>query len=67
MPTEIVHGDADTIVSPRIHSEVLVTQIPGANLTLFSGIGHMPQQVVPEAVAAAVDRTATRADLRESR
>nr|WP_246039815.1 alpha/beta hydrolase [Sulfitobacter sabulilitoris] len=63
MPTEIVHGTADTIVPIDIHSEPLARQIPGANLTRLEGIGHMPHHVDPQAVAAAVDRAARRAGL----
>jgi pimeloyl-ACP methyl ester carboxylesterase len=64
MPFEIVHGDADTIVPLRIHSEPLSRQVPGAALTVLPGIGHMPQHVAPDAVVDAIDRAATRAGLR---
>ncbi len=64
MPLEIVHGDADTIVPLRIHSEPLSRQVPGANLTVLEGIGHMPQHAAPQAVEDAIDRAATRAGLR---
>lgn len=63
VPTEIVHGDADTTVSIRIHSEPLVQQIPGAVLTRLPGIGHMPQHVAQDEVVAAIDRAAARAGL----
>lgn len=64
VPTEIVHGDADDIVSHSLHSENLVTRIPGAVLTLLPGIGHMPQHVSVPEVTAAIDRAAVRAGLR---
>lgn len=64
IPTEIVHGDADTTVGLSIHAEPLVTQIPDAVLTPLPGIGHMPQHAAPEAVSAAIDRVADRAGLR---
>ena len=64
-PTEIVHGTADTTVSIRIHSEILVHQIPGAILTRLDGIGHMPHHAAADAVIAAIDRAATRAGLRK--
>jgi pimeloyl-ACP methyl ester carboxylesterase len=63
-PLEIVHGSADEIVPPDVHSVVLAEQIEGANLVLLDGIGHMPHHVAPEALAAAVDRAAYRAGLR---
>ncbi|MBO9449479.1 alpha/beta hydrolase [Tropicibacter sp. R16_0] len=64
VPTEILHGDADDIVSPSLHSENLVTRIPGAVLTLLPGLGHMPQHVAVPDVVAAIDRAAIRAGLR---
>ncbi len=64
MPVEIVHGDADTIVPLDIHSETLSRQVPGANLTVLAGVGHMPHHSDPQAVADAIDRAAARAGLR---
>jgi len=64
VPTEILHGTADTTVSLSIHSAKLVAQIPGAVLTPLNGIGHMPQHVAVPDIVAAVDRAATRAGLR---
>ncbi|MEL6449707.1 MAG: alpha/beta hydrolase [Pseudomonadota bacterium] len=64
VPVEIVHGDTDTIVPLSVHSAKVPGQIPGANLTVLPGIGHMPQHAAPEAVIAAIDRVATRAGLR---
>ncbi|MBD3677701.1 MAG: alpha/beta hydrolase [Rhodobacteraceae bacterium] len=64
VPTEILHGTADTIVPLEIHSEPLSRQIPGARLTRLDGIGHMPHHVTPEAVFAAIDRVAADAGLR---
>lgn len=64
VPTEILHGTADTTVNLTIHSEKLVTQIPGSVLTLLEGIGHMPQHVAVPQVLAAVERAAARAGLR---
>lgn len=64
VPTEIVHGDADTTVGLPIHSEKLVHQIPGAVLTRLPGIGHMPQHAAQDDVIAAIHRAAARAGLR---
>lgn len=64
VPTEIVHGTADSTVGLSIHSEKLVNQIPGAVLTRLPGIGHMPHHVAQTDVIAAIDRAATRAGLR---
>ena len=64
LPVEIVHGDADTVVPLAIHSAKLVDHIPGAVLTVLPGIGHMPHHSAPQAVVDAIDRAATRAQLR---
>lgn len=64
VPTEILHGTADTTVSLTIHSEPLAQAIPGAVLTRLDGIGHMPQHVAEDAVVAAIERAAARAGLR---
>ena len=64
IPLEMVHGDADTIVPMRIHSEPLSEQVEGANLTIVPNAGHMPHHSHPEAVIEAIDRAAARAGLR---
>ena len=64
LPVEIVHGDSDTVVPLAIHSAQLVTQIPGAVLTVLPGVGHMPHHSDPKAVTDAIDRAAARAGLR---
>ena len=63
LPVEIVHGTADTIVPIGLHSERLVRQVQGANLTRLEGVGHMPHQTHPDAVIAAIHRAAARAAL----
>lgn len=64
VPTEIVHGTADTTVGLGWHSHRLIEQIPSAELIELPGIGHMPQVVAAPEVAAAIDRAAQRAGLR---
>ena len=64
VPTEIIHGTADTIVPLMTHSDPLSRQIDGAVLTSLDGVGHMPQHARPEAVADAIARAASRAGLR---
>jgi pimeloyl-ACP methyl ester carboxylesterase len=63
VPVEILHGDADSTVPLRVHSEPLSRQIPQARLTVLPGVGHMPHHAVPDAVEAAIDRAAARAGL----
>jgi len=64
VPTEIVHGTADTTTGLEHHSEQLAQQIPQAELMSLDGIGHMPHVVAAPEVAAAIDRAADRAGLR---
>ena len=64
VPTEIVHGTADTIVSLSIHSEPLSEQIPGARLTRLEGIGHMPQHAAQDQVIEIIHTVAARAGQR---
>ena len=64
VPTEILHGDADTTVGLSIHSIPLSQQIDGANLTVLKGVGHMPHHAAEPEVIAAIDRAAERAGLR---
>ncbi|MEM6579067.1 MAG: alpha/beta hydrolase [Pseudomonadota bacterium] len=63
VPVEILHGTADTLVWSSIHAEPLARAIPDAALTLLPGIGHMPHHAVPDQIAEAIDRAATRAGL----
>ena len=63
MPLEIVHGEADIIVPPGIHSLPLSRLVPGANLVILKDTGHMPHPSEPEAVVAAIDRARVRAGL----
>jgi pimeloyl-ACP methyl ester carboxylesterase len=63
LPVEILHGTADTIVPAAIHALPLSQCLPGAQLTLIEGAGHMPHHTHPEAVIAAIDRARLRAGL----
>jgi pimeloyl-ACP methyl ester carboxylesterase len=63
VPVEIVHGTADTIVGLSIHADPLQANVPSADLTRLTRIGHMPHHVAQDAVVAAIDRAARRAGL----
>ncbi len=64
LPVEIVHGTRDDTVCLPLHAEQLARDVPNAQLTRLDGIGHMPHQVAPAEIVAAVDRAAARAGLR---
>lgn len=56
LPVEIIHGQADRIVWPDIHSVPLADAVPGSSLTLLPGTGHMPHHARPDALMAALGR-----------
>ena len=64
IPVELVHGDADTIVGLKIHSEAAAAILPDANLTVLPGVGHMPHHAREGAVVEAIGRAARKAGLR---
>lgn len=63
VPTELLHGEADTTVGASIHSIPLAPQIKDANLTTLPGIGHMPHHSAEQAVIDAIHRAAACASL----
>jgi pimeloyl-ACP methyl ester carboxylesterase len=52
-PTLVVHGDADILV-PTENGKLIASRIPGAELVLIPGAGHMLQADAGDAVRAAV-------------
>jgi pimeloyl-ACP methyl ester carboxylesterase len=52
-PTLVVHGDADILV-PTENGKLIAARIPGAELVLIPGAGHMLQADAGDAVRAAV-------------
>lgn len=53
VPTLVVWGDRDRLVSPRL-AERTVRTLPDARLLMLEGVGHIAQIEVPHQVAAAV-------------
>ncbi len=51
IPTLILWGGADSIIPPS-YGERFHRDIPGSRLIVYDGVGHIPQEVVPERVAA---------------
>lgn len=50
-PTLIAFGSRDPVL-PRAEQEAMATEIPGARLVIYEGIGHLPVIEAPELVAA---------------
>lgn len=59
-PTIVISGDSDTVVDERIHSLGLARDIGGSELILIRNLGHKPDWIVPELVAAAIEAVAGR-------
>jgi 3-oxoadipate enol-lactonase len=54
-PTLVVHGDADRIV-PLENGRALADRIPGAELAILPGQGHLPPLEVPETFNRVVEQ-----------
>jgi pimeloyl-ACP methyl ester carboxylesterase len=50
VPVVVIAGDADTTVSPNIHSRPFAAAVPNAKLIVLPGVGHMVQYAAPELV-----------------
>jgi pimeloyl-ACP methyl ester carboxylesterase len=61
IPITIMAGTEDRIVDPESHAEWFHDQIPGSDLQLVSGAGHMVHYAVPDQVADAIDAVSERA------
>jgi pimeloyl-ACP methyl ester carboxylesterase len=55
VPTTIITGDADTIVSPDLHARHLGRVVPGATLIVLPGVGHMVQNAAPGVVIGEIE------------
>ena len=53
VPTLVLHGTADRVIDPA-NAKVLAERIPGAELVLLEGAGHLYHSEQPEAADAAV-------------
>ncbi|PSC07026.1 alpha/beta hydrolase [Alsobacter soli] len=61
VPTSILHGEADKIVSPVLHSVAINRQIAGSRLILLPGVGHMPHHAETDLVLGEIDRVSAEA------
>ena len=64
VPTAIVAGDGDRVVSPTIHAVHAAQDIADASLTILPGVGHSPHWAAPDRVVAAVVDVAERIERR---
>ncbi|MFC0239609.1 alpha/beta fold hydrolase [Rhodopseudomonas telluris] len=55
VPTVVIHGDADKIVSVDIHSRAFAAAVPHAKLIVLPGVGHMVQNAAPDLVQREVE------------
>ncbi|HEX6462579.1 MAG TPA: alpha/beta fold hydrolase [Candidatus Saccharimonadales bacterium] len=46
LPTLILWGEKD-VITPLTHAEAIRAVVPGAEFTVFDGLGHMPQYEAP--------------------
>lgn len=60
-PTVIISGNRDTVVYEELHSGGLARDIVGAELVWVDNLGHKPDWIAPDLVAAAIERIAGRA------
>ena len=61
MPAGILFGSADLVIGEAVHGEPMLDRIQGLDFERVEGLGHMPQFVEPERVAAFIQRIAARA------
>jgi pimeloyl-ACP methyl ester carboxylesterase len=60
LPTLVIAGDSDEIVWTDLHSRAFARDVPGAELIVMPGIGHMPQYADQEKVLSAIETLAER-------
>jgi pimeloyl-ACP methyl ester carboxylesterase len=61
MPVGILYGDADKVLDHRQQGLWMADRVPSIEIEIMDGIGHMPQFVVADRVAAFVRRIADHA------
>lgn len=64
VPTVVIAGDADTTVSPQIHSRHFAATVPDARLIILPGVGHMVQNAAPDLVISEIEGMIANADTR---
>lgn len=64
VPTVVITGSADTIVSPDLHSRHFANVVPGAKLIVLPGVGHMVQNAAPDLIIREIDGLIAGADIK---
>ncbi len=62
VPTLVVIGDADSTVSPEIHSRRFAATVPGAKLIVLPNVGHMVQNAAPDLIIGEIESMVAAAD-----
>lgn len=62
VPTLVMAGDRDRIVDPDIHARALAREIPGAELVMLPGVGHMLHFAAADRVVEGIEALAARAE-----
>lgn len=60
VPVVVMGGDADEIVWTDLHSRSLAREVPGAELVVLPGVGHMPHYARPDLVISRIEALAER-------
>lgn len=61
MPVGVLFGTHDRVLDPQRHGHAMAEKVPGLELELLEGVGHMPQYIERDRVAALIRRIAARA------
>jgi pimeloyl-ACP methyl ester carboxylesterase len=61
VPTVVIGGDADKIVWTNLHSRSFAAAVPGAELVILPGVGHMPHHSHADLIAGKIEAVAARA------
>lgn len=62
VPTLVITGDADTTVSPEIHSRRFAATVPNAKLIVLPNVGHMAQNAAPDLIIHEIEGMIAAAD-----
>jgi pimeloyl-ACP methyl ester carboxylesterase len=58
VPTVVISGDVDQIVSTNIHSRPFAAAVPNAKLIVIPNVGHMVQNAAPDLVISEIEAIA---------